>query len=73
VLSKLAYLTLYRSVQLLVLPARDEAAKDREILVLRHQLTVLGRQVARPRLENGHSQCNCASLTAPTAIERNGA
>jgi putative transposase len=51
VLSKLAYLTLCRSIQLLVLLARGEAAKDLEILVLRHQLTVLRRHVARPRLE----------------------
>jgi putative transposase len=50
-LSKLAYLTLCRSIQLLVLLARGEAAKDLEILVLRHQLTVLRRQVGRPRLE----------------------
>jgi hypothetical protein len=34
-LSKLAYLTLCRSIQLLVLLARGEAAKDLEILVLR--------------------------------------
>jgi hypothetical protein len=45
VLSKVAYLTLCRSIQLLVLLARGEAAKDLEILVLRHQLTVLRRQV----------------------------
>jgi putative transposase len=51
VLSKLAYLTVCRSIQLLVLLARDDAAKDLEILVLRHQLTVLRRQVQRPRLE----------------------
>jgi hypothetical protein len=44
VLSKLAYLALCRSVQLLVLLARSDAAKDLEILVLRHQLTVLRRQ-----------------------------
>jgi putative transposase len=51
VLSKLAYLMLCRSIQLLVLLARGDAAKDLEILVLRHQLTVLRRQTPRPRLE----------------------
>ena len=50
-LSKLAYLTVCRSVQLLVLLARGEAAKDLELLVLRHQLTVLRRQLPRPKLE----------------------
>jgi len=37
-LSKLAYLTLCRSIQALVLLARGDAAKDLEVLVLRHQL-----------------------------------
>lgn len=46
----LAYLTLCRSIQLLVRLARGEVAKDPEILVLRHQLTVLRRQVLCPRL-----------------------
>src|SRR6266536_2132115 len=50
-LSKLAYLTLCRSVQLLALLARGDAAKNLEILVLRHQLAVLRRQTPRPRLE----------------------
>ncbi len=49
-LSKLAYLTLCRSIWLLVLLARGDAAKDLEILVLRHQLAVLRRQVPRPKL-----------------------
>jgi putative transposase len=49
--ARLAYLTLCRSIQFLALLARGGAAKDLEILVLRHQLTVLGRQVPRPRLE----------------------
>jgi putative transposase len=49
-LSELADLTLCRSIQLLVLLARDDPAKDREILVLRHQLKVLRRQTPRPKL-----------------------
>jgi transposase len=51
VLSKLAYLAVCRSMQALVLLARGDAAKDLEILVLRHQLTVLRRQISRPRFE----------------------
>ena len=50
-LSKFAYLTLCRSIQLLVLLARGDAAKDLEILVLRHQLAVLCRQTKQPRLD----------------------
>jgi putative transposase len=50
-LSKLAYLTLCRSIQVLMLLARGDAAKDLEILVLRHQLTVLRRHTPCPRLE----------------------
>jgi putative transposase len=53
VLSKLAYLTLCRSIQLLVLLARGDAANDLEILVLRHQLAVLPRQRTRPTLGPG--------------------
>jgi putative transposase len=48
VLSKVAYLTLCRSIRLLALLARGDGAKNLEILVLRHQLAVLRRQVARP-------------------------
>jgi putative transposase len=53
VLTKLAYLTLCRSLQLLALLARSDAAKDLEILVLRHQLAVLLRQSTRPKLGPG--------------------
>jgi hypothetical protein len=45
------YLTLCRSIQLLRLMARGDAAKDLEILVLRHQRIVLGRQIPPRRLE----------------------
>ena len=50
-LAKLAYLTLCRSIQMLVLLARGGAAKDLELMLLRHQLSVFRRQVPRPRLE----------------------
>jgi putative transposase len=51
VLPKLAYLALCRSIQLLMLLARGDAARDLELLVLRHQLAVLRRRTSRPRLE----------------------
>ena len=52
-LSKLAYLTLCRSIQVLVLLVRGDAAKDLEILVLRHQLAVLRRQTPCPQAGAG--------------------
>jgi putative transposase len=48
VLLRLAYLAVFRSVQLLALLAHGDTAKDLEILVLRHQLAVLRRQTPRP-------------------------
>jgi putative transposase len=48
---KLAFLTLCRSVQLLALLARGDAANDLAILVLRHQLAALRSQTPRARLE----------------------
>src|SRR5437667_8631862 len=44
------YWALRRLLELLVLRMRSERAKEIEILVLRHQLQVLERQVARPQL-----------------------
>jgi transposase len=51
VLPRLVYLALCRSVELLALLTRGDAAMDLEILVLRHQLIVLQPQTSRPKLE----------------------
>src|SRR6266540_3883539 len=47
------YWMLRRLLELFVLRMRSERAKEIEILVLRHQLQVLERQVARPALGAG--------------------
>src|SRR5438094_5227238 len=49
VIFSLVYLLARRLVELLVLRARTDVSKDVEILVLRHEVSVLRRQVARPR------------------------
>ena len=66
--SKLAYLTLCRSIQLLVLLARGDTAKDLEILVLRQQLTVLRRQVPRVGCANSVKACELAGRSMRGAV-----
>jgi hypothetical protein len=44
------YLLVVRALNWLALLTRSDATKDVEILVLRHKLAVLRRQITRPRL-----------------------
>jgi hypothetical protein len=46
--ASLAYQLLRRILQMAAQLARDEGAKDVELLVLRHEVAVLRRQIHRP-------------------------
>lgn len=51
VLFRLLYLLMARLFSWLALLARSDTSKEMEILVLRHEVAVLRRQVARPKLD----------------------
>jgi hypothetical protein len=77
-----AYHSFSAVMKLLVGRRRNEFAKDVELMVLRHQLVVLGRQAARPidisfRIVGNPAHCPCGrlrteSVAAPTSEPRNG-
>jgi hypothetical protein len=58
--ASLVYLVLRQILQMFTQLARDGGAKGVELLVLRHQVAVLRRQVHRPALEPAYRL-----LTAP--------
>jgi putative transposase len=62
-IASVIYWTLRRLVELLVLRRRSDDGKEAEILVLRHELAVLRRQVSRPR-------CTLADRLVLSALAR---
>jgi putative transposase len=64
VLIRLIHLFMVRVFGWLALLARSDTVKDAEILVLRHEVAALRRQVARPRLDRA-DRAALATLARP--------
>jgi putative transposase len=56
----LLYMMLRRMLELLAVMARSDVSKDVEILMLRHDIAVLRRQVKRPRYRPAERAWLCA-------------
>jgi hypothetical protein len=54
---RLLYLLSCQVLRWLALLARSAAARDAELLMLRHEVVVLRRQVARPRVDWAGRAC----------------
>jgi putative transposase len=66
--ASLVYLLLRQILQMLTQLARDDGAKDVELLVLRHQVAVLRRQVRRPDLQPACRARKSSSVMPPACI-----
>jgi len=66
------YVAVRRLLQLLLLARRSEADKDLEIVVVRHQLAVLHRQVKRPQFR-ASDRAFLAAASGVLSRERRGA
>jgi hypothetical protein len=69
--TSLMYLLLRQVLRMLPQLARDDGAKDVEILVLRHQVAVLRRKVTRPNLQPADPWCwQCCRGCCPALAGR---
>jgi hypothetical protein len=70
VLWSLAYLVVCRLFELVVLLCRSPRSKELEILVLRHELSILRRQVQRPQLREADRRRWLWRWLRPTPLTR---